>query len=48
MRTQGIRKRDSVIVAALERLAADGLIEAITEGRFTYFAIRPEPAGGGE
>jgi hypothetical protein len=45
MRSQGIRKRDSVIVAALERLAADGHIEAITEGRVTYFAIRPEPAG---
>jgi hypothetical protein len=48
MRSQGIRKRDSVIVAALERLAADGHIEATTEGRVTYFAIRPEPAGGGE
>ncbi len=47
MRSQGIRKRDSVIVTALERLAADGHIEAIAEGRFTFFAVRPEPAGGG-
>jgi len=44
MRSQGIRKRDSVIVAALERLAADGQIEAVTEGRATYFTARPEPA----
>jgi energy-coupling factor transporter ATP-binding protein EcfA2 len=48
MRTLGVRKRDSAIVAALERLAADGHIEAIAEGRVTYFAIRTEPAGGGE
>jgi hypothetical protein len=48
IRSLGVRKRDSVIVAALERLAADGHIKAITEGRVTYFAIRPEPAGGGE
>ena len=48
MRTQGIRKRDSVIVAALEQLAAEGFIEVTTEGRVTYFAIRPEPAEGGE
>ena len=46
MRSQGIRKRDSVIVELLEHLAADGQIEAVTEGRATYFTARPEPLAG--